>query len=221
MSFSRAGAVARSAIQRTFLVPVVRAWCTPYCCTGSEPLLALGGPVVFVANHASHLDTPAILAALPRRVRCRTGVAAAADYFYRDPVLGMAVTLGIGAFPFPRHGSLGLERAAARLAAGWNVLLFPEGTRSADGQLHTFRDGIGHLLLATDAPVVPVAVSGSYALWPRGQRLPRRGPLEVRFGTPWRAAHDLTPRQISTELAERVAALATTTQYGDCQACPR
>ena len=52
--------------------------------TGKEGLSSLKGPVILVANHASHMDTPVILSALPRKLRKRTAVAAAADYFYRN-----------------------------------------------------------------------------------------------------------------------------------------
>jgi 1-acyl-sn-glycerol-3-phosphate acyltransferase len=200
--------LARRALQDGLLVPAVRAFGAPFRAHGGGALLGLEEPVVIVANHASHLDAPAILAALPASVRRRTAVAAAADYFYRDRVLGFAVTLGIGAFPFPRHGTDGLDEAARLLAGGDNVLLFPEGTRSADGGQHVFRDGVGHLLLATGAPVAPAAIRGSHALWPRGRRLPRRGPLEVRFGGAWRPGPGLSARAISSELARRVAALA-------------
>ena len=200
--------LARTALQDGLLVPAVRAWGAPYRAHGAAALLDLDEPVVIVANHASHLDAPALLAALPAPVRRRTAVAAAADYFYRDRLVGLAVTLGIGAFPFPRHGTDGLAQAARLLGGGDNVLLFPEGTRSTDGGQHVFRDGVGHLLRATGAPVVPAAIRGSHALWPRGQRLPRRGPLEVRFGGAWRPGPDLDARAISTELGRRVALLA-------------
>lgn len=197
-------------LQDVLLVPAVRAFGRPYVAHGAECLAGLEGPAVVVANHASHLDAPAILAALPPGVRRRTRVGAADDYFYRDRLLGLGVTLAIGAFPFPRRGNQGLERAAGLLADGCCVLLFPEGTRSADGSQGTFRDGVGRLLLGSGAPVVPVAVQGSHALWPRGRRLPRRGPLAVHVGTPWRPAAGLSPREIGTELARRVAALAAT-----------
>jgi len=190
------------------LVPALRAWCAPFRADRAVDLAALAAPVVFVANHGSHLDVPALLAALPPAIRHRTAIAAAEDYFYRHRLVGFAMGLGIGAFPFPRHGRLGLERAAALLADGWNVVLFPEGTRSGDGDQHVFRDGIGHLLLASGAAAVPLAIVGTHALWPRGRALPRPGPISVRLGPPWRPRPNATPRDISTELAQQVAALA-------------
>jgi 1-acyl-sn-glycerol-3-phosphate acyltransferase len=195
----------RAVFQDVALAPLVRAWCAPFDVSACG---LPGQPVVFVANHASHLDAPAIVAALPRSARRRLAIAAAEDYFYRRPLLGRLTTLGIGTFPFPRRGTIGLRRAETLLAQGRSVLLFPEGTRSSDGQQHAFRPGIGHLLLNTGVPVVPVAIVGTYALWPRGQRLPRRGPLSVRVGAPWTPDPDLPPAAIAAHLGGRVAALA-------------
>jgi 1-acyl-sn-glycerol-3-phosphate acyltransferase len=161
-----------------------------------------------VANHGSHLDTPALLAALPRSVRHRTAVAAAADYFYRSRLLGAACSLGVGTFAFPRQGRVGTQRAAELLADGWNVLLFPQGTRGSSDQL-PFRHGVGYLLAETGAPVLPVGIAGSRELWPRGQKLPRRGPLEVRIGEVWQPDPDLSSHEIVAELTRRVNALTS------------
>lgn len=208
--------VVRGLVQDGLVAPAVRAYCAPFRASSSVNLAELTGPVVFVANHGSHLDTPAILAALPAGIRRRTAVAAAEDYFYRNRLVGLAMSLCIGAFPFPRHGTLGLERAAALLADGWNVVLFPEGTRSADGAQHAFRDGIGHLLLASHAAAVPVAIAGTQTLWPRGRALPRHGSIAVRLGAPWRPRPNATPREISTELGRQVALLARESFRDDC-----
>jgi len=196
--------IGRAALQDALLVPLVRAVCAPFQANGA---FRETEALVIVANHASHLDAPAILAALPPHARHRTAIAAADDYFYRQRLLGFAVSLAIGAFPFPRQGSLGLDRAADLLARGWNVLLFPEGTRSADGALHDFRCGVGRLVARTHAPVLPVGIVGSHALWPRSQRFPRRGPVAVRFGEPWHPEPGLSAPEVANELNRRVAAL--------------
>jgi 1-acyl-sn-glycerol-3-phosphate acyltransferase len=183
---------------------VLQAYCRPYVVMGELPHAA---PLIIVANHTSHLDAPAIVAALPESIRRRTAVAAAEDYFFSRRLLGLTATLLVGAFPFPRQGDVGLARAAALLERGCSVLLFPEGTRSTDGQTHRFRLGVGRLAAATHRPVLPVAVVGSHALWPRGRKLPRRGRLEVRLGQPWLPRADLSPTDICDEVQRRVAAL--------------
>ena len=197
---------ARALVQDVLLVPALRRYCAPYR-TRRPAALDARRPVVIVANHSSHLDAPAILAALPHRMRHRTAIAAADDYFYRQRVLGFAVSLGIGTFPFPRRGIVGLERAAELLDAGWNVLIFPEGTRSADGALHQFRPGVGRLVKRSGAAVLPIGIVGAHSLWPRTRRLPRRGPLEVRVGASWTAATTDPPERIADELMHRVAQL--------------
>jgi 1-acyl-sn-glycerol-3-phosphate acyltransferase len=197
---------ARAILQDLLLVPALRTYCAPYRARRSRTVEA-NRPVVIVANHASHLDAPAILAALPHRMRHRTAIAAADDYFYRQPVLGFAVSLGMGTFPFPRHGNVGLECAAELLGDGWNILIFPEGTRSPDGGLHEFRAGVGRLVKRSGAAVLPVGIVGAHSLWPRTRKLPRRGPLEVRVGESWTAATTDPPERIADELMHRVALL--------------
>jgi long-chain acyl-CoA synthetase len=196
----------RNTFHNLLLAPLVRRWCSPFEITG-EPETA--GPVVFVANHASHLDAPAVLAALPPAARCRLAIAAAEDYFYRRRLPGWLASQAIGTFPFPRQGGVGLVRAETLLAQGKSVLLFPEGTRSTDGAQHAFRHGVGHLLLHTGVPVVPVAIVGAYAAWPKGHRWPRRRPIRVAFGQPWRPEPHLTPAEIADALAARCCAAAT------------
>ena len=100
--------------------------------TGREKLEAVKGPVILVANHASHMDTPVILSALPRKLRKRTVVAAAADYFYRNRVVASLVSLIFNTVPIERHGGGGAAKNGSHLDKlldqGWSVLLYPEGT---------------------------------------------------------------------------------------------
>ena len=74
---------------------------------GREHLAAVSAPVLFVANHSSHMDTPVVLRALPTQWRRRTAVAAAADYFYRVPWLAHAVSLAFNTVPVAREGGAG------------------------------------------------------------------------------------------------------------------
>lgn len=200
----------RGPLQRRLLVPAVRLICRPLRVEGVEQLADLAGACLFVANHSSHLDAPAVLAALPPAVRARTVVAAAEDYFYRDRLRGLATSLLVGAFPFPRRSGrgVGLERAAELLGAGWNVLLFPEGTRSLDGRIGPFKSGAARLLLATGVPVVPIGLVGTGDVLPKRALVPRRGPVVVRFGAPSRPPSTVSPRLLTAALAWEVARLA-------------
>jgi 1-acyl-sn-glycerol-3-phosphate acyltransferase len=154
--------------------------------SGLENLRGLKPPFLLASNHSSHLDTPAILLALPPRLRRRTLVAAAADYFFDEAWKGALVALAVGAIAVererPPRQSVKLVRRL--LAEGWNLVLFPEGGRSVDGRLQIGKRGIAHLAAAAGVPVVPVGVLGTFAALPYGDHWPRHAQVEVRFGTP-------------------------------------
>src|SRR5215218_467162 len=156
-------------------------------------------PVVFVANHSSHMDTPAILRALPRAWRQRTSVAAAADYFYRKRWVAAIVSLLFSTVPIERKGG-GMDKGSADhlhrlLRQRWNLLIYAEGTRSRDGSRGKLHSGAAVLAATNDVPIMPIYVSGTNAAMPPGRTWPKRfragrfkrQPIEVRFGPPIRA----------------------------------
>ena len=195
----------RAAVQRLTLWPVLSLFCRPLVVEGRANL-AGPGPFVFVANHSSHADTALILRALPASLRRKTSPAAAEDYFFKTKARAWMVRLLVGAFPFPRHGRLGLRRARALLAQGRSVILFPEGTRSTDGRVHDFRCGAASLACGSTT-LVPVAITGAGDVLPKGTRFPRRAGVVVRFGAPIRPPADADPRTVSDDLRERVVAM--------------
>jgi 1-acyl-sn-glycerol-3-phosphate acyltransferase len=158
---------------------------------GTEHLEAIDGPVLFCPNHTSHLDAPVVRAALPGVLRDRAAIAAAADVWFDGSPLGPMTELVLGAIPFGRSVDVraSLERVGDLVNAGFNVIIFPEGTRSADGQMVRLREGIGLLATSLQIPVVPVHISGAHEILPKGAWLPRhRGvsSIRVRFGAPLR-----------------------------------
>lgn len=203
---SRVVVLVRALLQAALLWPVLRTFCRPMRVEGARRLRRERGPFVFVANHASHADTALLLRALPRRARRRTAPAAAEDYFFRGRLRGALAGLGIGAFAFPRKGTAGLDRACEVLARGWNVILFPEGTRSSDGMMQPFRPGIG-VLAARGATVVPVGIAGARDVFPKGARLPRRAPIAVVFGPPSRTQPGVPSRLAARALERKVSRL--------------
>ena len=171
--------------------------------TGREKLESLKSPVILVANHASHLDTPVILSALPRRLRKRTVVAAAADYFYRNRVVASAVSLIFNTVPIERRRGGGMSKNGGHLDTlldqGWNLLLYPEGTRSRDGMPGPLRRGAAILAASHNLTIVPIRVTGTAEamppgrFWPRRRRdqpVSRRHRIEVSFGEPIPAIGD-------------------------------
>lgn len=172
---------------------------------GRDVLEGLTPPVVFVANHTSHLDAPLILTALPSSWQKRTAVGAAADYFFDAWWRAHSTALVFNAFPVERSGALrSVGVARDLLAQRWNLLVFPEGTRSHDGWMGDFKRGAAMLAAYADAPVVPVAVHGAFRAMPRGRAwpLPGRPPVAVRFGSPVVPADG----ERTSELNERVRA---------------
>jgi 1-acyl-sn-glycerol-3-phosphate acyltransferase len=170
---------------------------------GREQLAALQPPVLFVANHSSHMDTPVILRALPAASRRRTAVAAAADYFYRVPWLAHVVSLAFNTVPVERKGS-GSDSAselARRLDEGWSLLIFAEGTRSRDGTVGRLHSGAAGLAAEHGLAIVPVYVSGTHAVmrpgrsWMRRAR-GRRQPIAVHFGPPVRPGQSEHRREV-------------------------
>lgn len=140
-------------------------------------------PCVLVANHSSHADTAALLAALP--ARRRPVVAAAADYWFARPLQRLTCRLLVAGFPVRRSGggSADLAVGVKLLASGHDVIVYPEGTRSRDGAVAEFRSGAARLAGLAGAPLVPVGIAGTRELMPVHGR-PGRGRITVRFGSP-------------------------------------
>jgi len=206
---TEAGKAARSVLQRYGLAPLLRFELTTRV-EGLDVLSDLRPPVVFVANHSSHLDAPLVLTSLPPRWRERTAVGAAADYFFDVWWRAAATALVFNAFPVEREGARRSTRLArALIAEGWNVAVFPEGTRSRDGWVGEFRQGAARLAVENGIPAIPVAIRGSYQAMPRGRGWPVRGrpPVRVRLGRPVRPS----PGEDAAGFNERLrVALATT-----------
>jgi 1-acyl-sn-glycerol-3-phosphate acyltransferase len=141
---------------------------------------------ILVANHASHLDTVCLLAALPfRKVHCAFP-AAAADYFFRSVARTWIATIITNALPFGRNGNIRhtLTVCDQLLANSGNILIiFPEGTRTRDGRLQEFKPGIGALVAGRDVAVLPCYIDGSFRAWPKGQRLPLPRKVRLTIGT--------------------------------------
>jgi long-chain acyl-CoA synthetase len=153
---------------------------------GRDNLEEVHEPVIFVANHNSHLDSLAVLYALPARLRSRTAVAAARDYFFKGRILGAATSLLVNGFPFARRGGTppSLRYCAGLLSQGWSILMYPEGTRSTTGEICRFKSGVGLLSVEHGVPVVPIRVAGLDRVLPKGRSIPHMGKVEVHIGRP-------------------------------------
>ena len=208
----------RYLIQRGLLLPFTEAMAHPKV-EGREWVRELERPVIFAANHSSHADTSLILHALTDRARDRTVVAAAADYWFKRPLLGNIVSLFLNTFPFSRTGGAQaqLHSSSQLLKSGWNLVLFPEGSRSPDGRIQEFKPGVGHLARETGTPVVPMHIRGAYQIMPKGQKLPLPGPVRVRIGKPMSLEPKEGSREFTVRVEKAVRALATEPRQPDLQ----
>src|ERR1700674_5298387 len=199
----------RFLIQRGLLLPFTKAMSHPKV-EGREWVRELERPVIFAANHSSHADNSLILYALGDHARERTVVAAAADYWFKRPMLGNIMSLFLNTFPFSRTGGAQaqLHSSSQLLKSGWNLVLFPEGSRSLDGRIQEFNPGVGHLANETGTPVVPMHIRGAYQVMPRGQKLPLPGPVRVRIGMPMAPQSDEGSRQFTARVEKAVRTLA-------------
>ncbi|ONI69578.1 1-acyl-sn-glycerol-3-phosphate acyltransferase [Kribbella sp. ALI-6-A] len=198
----------REVLQKGALNSVLRFEVNPQV-SGLDSLVKLDGPALIVANHSSHLDTPLVLCTLPDAMRRKTAVAAAADYFFDTWWRATASAIVFNTFPIERRGGKLSSTPGDLLADGWNVVVFPEGTRSPDGWMERFRMGAAYLAVEHGVPVIPVGIKGSFAAMPRGRGwpVPGRPTVAVRYGDPLRPAEGESPRDFAPRIAAAVSAL--------------
>ena len=198
----------REVLQKGALNSVLRFEVNPQV-SGLDSLLKVKGPALIVANHSSHLDTPLLLCTLPDAVRRKTAVAAAADYFFDTWWRATASAIVFNTFPIERRGGKLSSTPGDLLEDGWNVVVFPEGTRSPDGWMERFRMGAAYLAVEHGVPVVPVGIKGSFAAMPRGRGwpVPGRPTVAVRYGDPLRPAEGESARDFAPRISAAVSAL--------------
>jgi 1-acyl-sn-glycerol-3-phosphate acyltransferase len=150
-------------------------------------LLESGKPYIFAANHQSQFDIFALQGFLGVDFRWL-----AKKELFRVFIWGPAMRRA-GYIPIDRsHGRQAiksLDEAAQKIAAGTSVIIFPEGTRSKDGELHDFKAGAMVLAIKSGVPIVPVAILGTYEILPKGKLLVTPGKVQVRVGHPIATKH--------------------------------
>ena len=187
-------------------------------------------PMLIVANHVTAFDGPLVQYALPAQMRRHIAVAMSGEmlssylrgrnpergphYGRLDvfgPVKWFLLTALYNVFPLPRQRDFqrGFAHAGEALDRGYNVMIFPEGSRSAAGELAAFRPGIGLLVKQSGAAVLPVALCGLGELKQQGRGWFRSGRVEVRVGEPMQFSHEDTEGEITERLHEEVLRLLT------------
>ena len=174
---------------------------------GLENLDGLDHPVIFAPNHQSHIDTPAVLQALPNRWRYRVAPAMAKEWFkahffpaqysLRERVPNSlsyyVASLFYNCFPIPQYEA-GARQTVRYIGTMFetkhSILIFPEGKRTDWGEIGPFRPGIGLIASKLGVPVVPVRIEGLDKVLSLRASWPTRGPARITFGKPMRLEGD-------------------------------
>ena len=206
----------------TWILPLGRAFAWIEV-RGLEHLEGLEGPVMFAANHQSHMDAPAILWSLPPRWRYRTAIAMAKEFFKAhffperhgrkawalNSLNYYLASLFFNAFPLPQREAgtrQTLRYIGDLLSGGWSVLIFPEGKRTDKGEINPFRPGIGMIGARLGVPVVPVRLIGLEQVLHHTWKMAKPGPAQVVFGKPLMLTGDDYPA-LAKEVEDAVRAL--------------
>jgi 1-acyl-sn-glycerol-3-phosphate acyltransferase len=155
------------------------------------------GGALLVANHQSHLDPPIIGAGCPRQMSYMARLT-----LFRFSPFGWLLQ-SVGAIPIDRDRSAlaGIRATLQSLQQGEMVLVFPEGTRTRDGNVGEFKTGLALVARRAKVPIVPAAIEGAFHAWPRAAALPQCGIVHVHYGTP------LLPEEITSCSEQELAAL--------------
>ena len=188
-----------------------------YRTDGAEHIPRRGG-VLFAANHASYADIPLLGCGVPRRVF----YVGRANLFPNSVVSWIIRSLGWIPINPERWDRKAFQYVVDMLNAGKAVVIFPEGTRSPDGNLQPGKPGIGMIVAEAQCPVIPVYLDGTFRVLPMGAFWLRPYPVAVRFGKPVDFRHDLERYQgkelykhISQTVMERIADLKRVGQSGE------
>jgi 1-acyl-sn-glycerol-3-phosphate acyltransferase len=146
---------------------------------GRQNWRAAGGGLV-CANHQSMFDPPLVGLTCPRRMNYL-----ARDTLFRVPLLAPIIKF-LDAIPIDREGGglAGLKETLRRLKAGELVLIFPEGTRTHDGEVAPLKPGFISVARRSRVPLIPVGLDGAYQAWPRTARFPQVGRIAIVIGPP-------------------------------------
>ena len=173
---------------------------------GMENLVP-GRSYIFAANHQSQYDIITLQGYLDFSFRWL-----AKKELFQVPIWGTAMKMA-GYIPIDRSSGRqalkSLDQAAKRIAAGTSVIIFPEGTRSVDGKLQPFKAGAMVLAIKAGVELVPIAISGTYTILPKGRLLLHPGRVLIRIGKPISTDGYQTKQKIelAMQLQQEVASL--------------
>jgi len=212
----------RGLAHRLLILPVFRHYITVKV-EGRDILANLDPPVIFAANHESHLDTIAVFAILPPDWRARLAPAIRQEYFAAWFKQGHRLTSKLwtgleyflasslfNVYPIPQHmGGVrrSLQYTGELLDQDYCPLVFPEGRRTPDGRMLPFQPGIGLMAVRLHVPVIPIRLEGLFGIMPLHARWPRRGSVRVWIGKPLTFAPNVDFKKATQDVEEAMRRL--------------
>jgi 1-acyl-sn-glycerol-3-phosphate acyltransferase len=186
--------------------------------TGRENQPLTGGALI-LSNHQSHLDPMLVGMAFDRRMNFL-----ARETLFRFPPLRWMIE-SVDSIPIDRDGLgiSGLKETLRRIKQEEMVLIFPEGTRSPDGEIATIKPGFAALAKRVRVPLVPVGIDGAYQAWPRTRPYPRLGTIHLHIGQPItpEETHKLDDRALVALVEERIRECHAIARAGRLRALAR
>jgi long-chain acyl-CoA synthetase len=192
---------------------------------GREHLKNFSGPALVVSNHITYIDIGFVLAALPARLRHHLATAMGGErlmnmrrppgewFFLRRWLYRIGYFLAVAlfnVFPLPQRSGFreSFAFAGCLVDEGASVLIFPEGERTPDGKIHTFRSGAGLLAARLNVPVIPMRIDGLWELKRAGKQFALPGTIRITIGEPIKFDPAMEPEEIVRELQTKVELLA-------------
>jgi 1-acyl-sn-glycerol-3-phosphate acyltransferase len=170
---------------------------------GRENIPKKGG-CIFASNHESNIDPMLLPTVSPRQMRFM-----AKEELFRNPVMGWVIRTG-GGFPIRRSSAdrSALNEFLHQLELGYPVLIFPQGTRGGT----KIQGGVGFLAATSGVPVVPIFVQGTDKVLPKGAKFPKRTPVTVTFGKPFKMPSGMPSQEAAEKVMAAILALKPRTQ---------
>lgn len=166
------------------------------------------GPFIITPNHSSHFDTIALFSCIPISKITNTHAVAAKDYFFNTTPRSIFSRIVLNAIPFDRKRRVdqSMSKCLEALNAGHSLIIFPEGTRSADGKIQEFKPGVAHLIKnCKKAKTIPVYIEGTYKILPKGKVTPRLfSKIKISFSDPVKFDDVEDSRDGYKEIADRL-----------------
>lgn len=160
---------------------------------GLENIKNITSPVIFASNHQSSWEGPCII----QKINTKVAVAASSDVVYgigvkgilniiKKKMIGFYCSIAYNTYPLGPEIGIGtsMDFTGEMIDRGYSILIFPEGARTLDGEIHEFMSGIGYMVANMKLPVVPIKVDGFFHILPAGKSIPRFGPSSIKFGKP-------------------------------------